>query len=87
MKTERSHLMSRKRIDTSKDSAAILLPQEVLDQLGINPGDEVDLSVVDGTLVLRPLEDVDRARKLEEATSNVFERRKSAYEQLAKGIE
>ena len=79
--------MSRKRIDTSKDSAAILLPQEVLDQLGINAGDEVDLSVVDGTLILRPLDEVERARKIEKATDTVFERRKSAYEQLAKGIE
>ena len=79
--------MSRKRIDTSKDSAAILLPQEVLDQLGINAGDEVDLSVVDGTLILRPLEEVERARKIEDVTNTVFDRRKSAYEQLAKGIE
>jgi AbrB family looped-hinge helix DNA binding protein len=79
--------MSRKRIDTSKDSAAILLPQEVLDQLGINAGDEVDLSVVDGTLILRPLEEAERARKIDHATNAVFERRKSAYEQLAKGIE
>jgi AbrB family looped-hinge helix DNA binding protein len=79
--------MSRKRIDTSEDSSAILLPQEVLDQLGINAGDEVDLSVVDGTLILRPLEDLERARKIEDATNTVFERRKSAYEQLAKGIE
>jgi antitoxin component of MazEF toxin-antitoxin module len=79
--------MSRKRIDTSKDSAAILLPQEVLDQLGINAGDEVDLSVVDRTLILRPLEESERARKIEDATVAVFERRKSAYEELAKGIE
>ena len=79
--------MSRKRINTSKDSTAILLPQEVLDQLGINAGDEVDLSVVDGTLILRPLEEVERAREIEDVTNTVFERRKSAYEQLAKGIE
>ena len=79
--------MSRKRIEPSNDSAAILLPQEVLDQLGISAGDEVDLSVVDGTLILRPLEEVERARKIEDATNTVFERRKGAYEQLAKGIE
>jgi AbrB family looped-hinge helix DNA binding protein len=87
MKSERSDLMSRKRIDTSKDSTAILLPQEVLDQLGINAGDEVDLSVVDGTLILRPLEEVERERKIEDTTNTVFERRRSAYEQLARGIE
>ena len=79
--------MLRKRIDTSEDSAAILLPQEVLDELGINAGDEVDLSVVDGTLILRPLEETERARKIDEATNTVFERRKSAYVQLAKGVE
>jgi antitoxin component of MazEF toxin-antitoxin module len=79
--------MSRKRIATSEDSAAILLPQEVLDQLGITAGDEVDLSVVDRTLILRPLGEAERARKIEDATSTVFERRKSAYEQLAKGVE
>ena len=79
--------MSRKRIDVSKDSTAIILPQDVLDQLGINAGDEVDMSVVDGTLILRPLDEVERAHRIEEATDTVFERRKSAYEQLAKGIE
>ena len=79
--------MSRKRIDTSKDSAAVLLPQDILDQLGINAGDEVDLSVVDGTLILRPLEEAERLLRIEAATDAVFERRKSAYEELAKGIE
>lgn len=85
MASERSNLISHKRIDTSEDSSAILLPQEVLDQLGINAGDEVDLSVVDRTLILRPLDEVERARKIEDAINTVFERRKSAYEQLAKG--
>jgi antitoxin component of MazEF toxin-antitoxin module len=79
--------MSRKRIDTSKDSTAILLPQEVLDQLGVNAGDEVDLAVIDRTLILRPLAEAERALKVEAATEAIFERRKGAYEQLAKGIE
>ncbi|MEW6131279.1 MAG: AbrB/MazE/SpoVT family DNA-binding domain-containing protein [Acidobacteriota bacterium] len=79
--------MSRKRIETSKDLAAILLPQEVLDQLGIKAGDEVDLAIIDRTLILRPLEEAERVLKIEQVTDTVFERRKSAYEQLAKGIE
>ncbi len=79
--------MSRKRIDTSEDSAAILLPQEVLDQLGISAGDEVDLSVVGRALILQPLEEPQRARKIEDASNSVFERRRSAYEELAKGTE
>ena len=78
--------MSRKRIATSEDSAAILLPQEVLDQLGLNAGDEVDLSVVERTVILRPLDEVDRASKIEDLTSRIFERRKSSYDELAKGV-
>lgn len=79
--------MSRKRITTSENPAAILLPQEILEQMGVKDGDEVDISVVERTLILRPLGEADRASKIAEATDKVFERRKSAYEQLAEGIE
>jgi antitoxin component of MazEF toxin-antitoxin module len=79
--------MSRKRIDTSKNSAEILLPQELLDQLGIHAGEEVDLAVMDRTLILRPLEEVARARTIDAVTNTILERRKSAYEELAKGKE
>jgi len=79
--------MTRKRIAMSEDSAAILLPQEMLDQLGVNAGDEVDLSVVDRTLIVRSLDEAERARKIENAITDIFKRRSSAYEQLAKGVE
>jgi antitoxin component of MazEF toxin-antitoxin module len=79
--------MSRKRIATSQDSAAILLPQEVLDEMGVHEGDEVDVSVSDRTLVMRPLADTDRPGKIEEATKAVFERRRAAYKKLAEGAE
>lgn len=78
--------MSRKRIATSQDSTAILLPQEVLDEMGVREGDEVDVSVSDGTLLMRPLS-AKRARKLEDATKAVFERRSDAYKKLAEGVE
>lgn len=78
--------MSRKRIATSQDSAAILLPQEVLDEMGVHEGDEVDVSVADRTLIVRPL-DAERVRKIEDATNAVFERRGPAYKKLAEGVE
>lgn len=74
--------MSRKRIATSQDPAAILLPQEVLDEMGVLEGDEVDVTVSDHTLVMRPL-DAERARRIEDATNAVFERRGDAYKKLA----
>lgn len=79
--------MSRKRIMASEDSATLLLPQEILDAMGINDGDEIDVSVADGTLTLRSLDEAERARKLGAATEAVFKRRRTAYEELAKGAE
>jgi antitoxin component of MazEF toxin-antitoxin module len=47
--------MSRKRITADGNSAILELPQEILDELGVAVGDELDFSVVDGTLVERCL--------------------------------
>ena len=79
--------MSRKRITVSENSGNLPLPQELLDAMGIGDGDEVDVSVVDRTVILRPLDDAEGARTIEDVTKSVFERRKSAYEELAKGVE
>lgn len=79
--------MSRKRISASEDSTELTLPQENPDMIGVNDGDEIDVSVVDRTLILRPLDEAERARKIEATTREVFARRRSAYEDLAKGAE
>lgn len=79
--------MLSKLIATSGDSAAILLPKEILDEMGIREGEEVDVSVSDRTLIMRPLDKAERAGKIEEATSAVFERRGPAYKKLAEGVE
>ena len=79
--------MSRKRITAAEDSSTVVLPKEVLDMMGVKEGDEIDLSVVDRTLIVRPLDEAERARKIDAATKAVLERRESAYEELAKGAE
>jgi antitoxin component of MazEF toxin-antitoxin module len=79
--------MSRKRITASENPATLLLPQEMLDMMGVNDGDEIDVSIVDRTLILRSLDEAERAQKIGTATEAVFERRRSAYEELAKGAE
>jgi antitoxin component of MazEF toxin-antitoxin module len=77
--------MSRKRITATEDSATLLLPQEIIDQLGLQQGDEVDVSVVDRTVILRPLDESERAQRLRAVTESVFESRADAYEELARG--
>jgi putative addiction module antidote len=79
--------MSRKRIMAAGDSSTVVVPKEVLDMMGVKAGDEIDLSVVDRTLIVRSLDEAERARKIDDITDAVFERRKSAYEELAKGSE
>lgn len=79
--------MSRKKITTAEDSTTMLLPPEILEMMGVEAGDEVDVSVVDRTLIVRSLAEAERARKIAAATQAVFERRQSAYEELAKGAE
>jgi antitoxin component of MazEF toxin-antitoxin module len=79
--------MSRERIIAVGESAALILPKDVLDKLGIAVGDEVELSLIDRTLIVQALDEADRAQKLEEVIKTVFERRQSAYARLAQGAE
>jgi antitoxin component of MazEF toxin-antitoxin module len=84
---ERGSIMSRERITAVGESAALLLPKEVLDKLGIAIGDEVELSLIDRTLLLQPLDEANRAQQLVVITKAVFARRQRAYTQLAQGPE
>jgi len=76
--------MSRERITAVGESAALLLPQEVLDKLGISIGDEVELSLMDRTLMLQPLDEANRAQQLAAITKSVLARRQRAYTELAR---
>ena len=79
--------MSRERITAVGETAALLLPKEVLAKLGIAIGDEVELSLIDRTLLLQPLDEAARGQQLAAITNRVFARRQSAYTQLAQGPE
>ena len=79
--------MSRKQISVSENSSTVLLPKEMLDEMGVAQGDEVDVSIVDRTVVVMRLDEVARTQTLGAATQSVLKRRKEAYEELAKGAE
>jgi antitoxin component of MazEF toxin-antitoxin module len=79
--------MARERITAVGEAAALFLPKEVLDKLGIAIGDEIELSLIDRTLLLQPLDEADRAQQLTAITQTVFARRQRAYTELAQGPE
>jgi hypothetical protein len=58
---------------------------DLLGLMGIAAGDEVDVTLVDRTLVVRPVVEVDRERRVAEATDLVFSRRRSLLRRLGEG--
>ena len=74
--------MARQRITFNADGATLVITPEVLHALGLHPGDEVDVAVVDRAVWLRPLDEVERARKIDAVTQAVLARRKQALMQL-----
>lgn len=79
--------MSRERIERAGDAAALRLPRQVLEDLGLGIGDEVELSVTEGALIVRSINEVERAGMIEDASNAVFKMRITAYEELAKGVD
>jgi len=75
----------RRRITTSGNSAALILSQDLLGLMGVAPGDEVDVSLVDRTLVVRPLTEVERSAKVQKAVDEVFRRDAGLLKRLAAG--
>ena len=59
------------------------MPREFLAQMGVKVGDEVELTMIDRTLIARPIEQVARDEKVKAAIDDVFRRRRSALKRLA----
>jgi antitoxin component of MazEF toxin-antitoxin module len=77
--------MLTSRIQTLGNSVALVLSPEMLHAMGLNSGDEVDIILIDRTLIVRPLEEAERAERINTLTQTLLTRRASAYERLAQG--
>ncbi len=78
--------MPRVQIQKVGNSAALLLTEEIMKLLAIHIGDEVEIRREDRNIIIQPSDEILRQQKLKEVTNDVFERRKSAYQKLAKGV-
>ena len=76
----------RRKITTSGNSAALVLSQDVLGLMGVGVGDEVDLSLVDRTLLVRPLPEAERSARVQAAIDDVFSRRAVLLKRLGEGV-
>jgi len=78
--------MTQTRVTNVGKSAAVVLPQELMEQIGLQIGDEVDVEVTDDALVVRRvLGEGKNDHSLDEIIDDIFERRADAYRRLAEG--
>jgi antitoxin component of MazEF toxin-antitoxin module len=81
--------MARKIVQTGS-SLAVTLPKDIVDQLGLKKGDEVEVSAhpLNGTIVVRTpvrqFEDGKVTKRFRQLTRDLLERRAGLYRQLAK---
>lgn len=75
----------RKKVTAVGNSAAIVLSRDLLQLLGLEVGQEVELSVIDRTLVVRSAQEAERAELVRQAANRVFERRRGLLTRLAEG--
>jgi antitoxin component of MazEF toxin-antitoxin module len=81
----RAMTMINEQIITLDDPTGFLLTPEMLQQIGISTGDKIELTIINRTLILRSLDEAERARKIAAATKDIFDRRREAYQILAEG--
>ncbi|HEY0430423.1 MAG TPA: hypothetical protein VGC61_01360 [Pyrinomonadaceae bacterium] len=74
-------------ITTIDDDSSVLLPQDAVDALGVDPGGKLDIEIVGRALVVRSVAEAQRSREFVADFEAVLKRRREAYKQLAKGPE
>jgi putative addiction module antidote len=79
--------MLTKKITSLGNSAAIVLPKDILALMNLGIGDEVEISLIDKTLIVKSLSEKERQEKVKKAADKVFARRRSMLEHLAKGTD
>lgn len=79
--------MLTKKITQLGNSAAIVLPKDILALMNLGIGDEVEIKLVDKSLVVKPLSENARQELFETALRKVMLERKSMLENLAKGVD
>ncbi len=78
--------MTHTRITAIGGSAAVLLPQDVMEQIGAQVGDEVDVMVADDTVLVRRVVGGEKStRTLDAIVEDLLKRRADAYRRLAEG--
>lgn len=68
-----------------RKGSSIALPPEVLEALGVEQGQEVELEVIGRAVVIRSPKEARRSREFLKDFALILTKRRTAYQELAKG--
>jgi antitoxin component of MazEF toxin-antitoxin module len=74
--------MSRRQIVMVADLAAIFFAKEELKELGLSPGDDVEVVIEENQIIIRPMVDIELEQMIGLLSEQLFERRSELYKQL-----
>lgn len=74
-----------KTVTTIDQRSSVALTPEALDALGVEAGAELEVEIVGRALVVRSVEEARRSREFLTAFDSSLSKRRTAYEELAKG--
>lgn len=74
--------MSKTTIDRA---SSVSLPPEALKALGVEAGAELEVEIIGRALVVRSVEEAQRSREFTKTFESILTRRRTAYQELAKG--
>ena len=74
-----------KTMSTIDQAASVSLPPEAVDALGVEAGAELDVEIIGRALVVRSVEEARRSREFLDSCESILTKRRSAYDELAKG--
>lgn len=74
-----------KTFTTLDQHSSVALPPEALDALGVEAGAQLEVEIVGHALVVRSVEEARRSAKFIDTFESLLSKRRTAYEELAKG--
>lgn len=74
--------MSRRQIVMVADLAAVFFAKDELKEMGLKPGDEVEVTFEDNQIIVRSAIDKELVQMINYLSEQLFERRHAAYQQL-----
>ncbi|MFN8002322.1 MAG: hypothetical protein U0X75_15035 [Acidobacteriota bacterium] len=89
--------MASERVITLDNSAGLLLPLELLQQIGVNNGDQIEIRVEGHKLTVRPLAEADlensslpstqptNDKAIDEMMESIMDRHDNLFRRLAEG--